>query len=364
MKILFIAPANSIHTVRWINTLSKKGNKVLLVSLLSHREQVNTICKNVNVSYLKFGGRKGYYLNAPYLNQLYKKFQPDIINVHYASGYGTLARITRLPHILLSVWGSDVYDFPYESKWKMNVIRKNLQYAEKIASTSHAMARQVSKLIGNAEVMITPFGVDTKKFKRMHLQKEDCFTVGIIKALTYKYGVDIVIKAFYRFLEETKIDNARLLIYGDGEQKKELIKLCKKLNISEKVYFEGYIPNEDVPNILNDIDVICLGSRLDSESFGVSAVEAMACEVPVIATDVDGFLEVIQDNITGYIVPRNDYKSMASRLLLLYKNKNLRKTMGSESRKRVVELYHWDNNVESMIQIYKSISKSKQNMVN
>ena len=70
MKILFIAPANSVHTVRWINALSEKENQVLLVSLPNHSEKKNTINSSVQVKYLPVSGMKGYYLNANALKKL------------------------------------------------------------------------------------------------------------------------------------------------------------------------------------------------------------------------------------------------------------------------------------------------------
>ena len=75
-------------------------------------DQIN---KNIHQHQLKYKGGVGYYLNAKELRKLKKEISPDIINVHYASGYGTLARKSKLCPILLSVWGSDVYDFPNKS---------------------------------------------------------------------------------------------------------------------------------------------------------------------------------------------------------------------------------------------------------
>ncbi|WP_294143627.1 glycosyltransferase [uncultured Clostridium sp.] len=355
MKILFLAPANSIHTVRWVNALSEKGNQVLLVSLPNHSETQNRLHKEVQIEYLPVRGTKGYYLNAGILKKSARNFQPDIINAHYASGYGTLARIAHLPNVILSVWGSDVYDFPYNNRINHYIIKKNLNYAVHLASTSYAMAEQVKRLVGDKDIIITPFGVDTERFMRFEKDDEDYFTAGIIKTLSYKYGIDTVIKAFALFAKKVETtEKVRLLIYGEGEQKAELLELCKQLKIDDKCFFKGYVKNSELPQILKNIDVACFGSRLDSESFGVSAVEAMSCEVPVIVTDVDGFKEVVEDKITGYIVKRDSPDEMAEALEQLYLNKELRFTMGENGRERVKKLYDWSDNVEIMIELYHS----------
>lgn len=365
MKILFLAPANSIHTVRWVNALAERGNKVVLASLSNHRDEKKIIAEKVKIVYLPVQGTKGYYLNAHYLFRLYKKICPDVVNAHYASGYGTLARIARLPHLLLSVWGSDVYDFPYESKIKMYILKKNLLYAERLASTSNAMARQVERLIGKRKIAITPFGVDIDRFKKAEeLKKEQgIFTVGIVKTLDYKYGIDVVIKAFSIFDKRMGKEAAerRLVIYGEGKDREELGKLCYRLGIERKVIFKGTIDNSKVPLALNQMDAACFGSRLDSESFGVSVVEAMACEVPVVVTDTDGFKEVVVDGQTGYIVKRDDCEEMAEKICLLFQDGETRRRFGSNGRIRVKELYDWERNVNEMIDIYNKITEEKKN---
>jgi len=357
---MFISAANSIHTIRWVSALAERGNQVFLISLPNHKSTSDSISKAVKIVYLPFSGAKGYYLNALCIKKLYSKINPDIINVHYASGYGTLARVARLPHVILSVWGSDVYDFPYENKLKHYIITRNLLYAEKIASTSNAMAKQVHKLIGKCEVTVTPFGVDTSVFRKGPVKRNsDMFTVGIVKTLAPKYGIDTVIRAFAHFYKSINTENVQLLIYGKGEQRDDLSSLCQTLNIQDKVTFCGYIPNAEVPAALNQMDVVALGSIYDSESFGVAAVEAMACELPVIATNVAGFKEVIEDNVTGFIVPRNDYEAMGEYLLKLYRDSALREQLGKAARKRVLKLYNWEDNVTTMNNLYAQYSIRK-----
>lgn len=147
MKILFLSAANSIHTVRWVNALSERGNEVVLVSQRNHQVMENAISEAVRVIYLHFGGVAGYYLNAIEMHNICEREQADVINVHYASGYGTLARIAKLPNVILNVWGSDVYEFPCRGKIQEKILRKNLAYANIIASTSYAMKCQIEKFL-------------------------------------------------------------------------------------------------------------------------------------------------------------------------------------------------------------------------
>lgn len=361
MKIIFLGEAASIHTIRWVNSLSKQGIEVILVSLRGQTSKIDGIDKKVKVIYLPFGTKLGYYLNIYSLKKIISKEKPDIINAHYASGYGTLGRLSGFKKKLLNVWGSDVYDFPNESKMKKKIIEKNLKSYSAIASTSHCMAEETKKYLEdkNRKIYITPFGVDTEKFRNLNIEKsKNEIVIGIVKTLTEKYGVEYLIRAIKELeniLSEDIFSKIRLVIYGEGELKDKLENLSKELKIDDKVLFKGYISNENVPIALNKMDIFVVPSILDSESFGVATVEAMSCEVPVIASSVGGLKEVVVDNETGYLVSKKNCKEIADKLKKLILDKELRISLGKAGRKRVLENYNWDSNVKYMIKIYEEI---------
>lgn len=351
MKIALIAPANSIHTVKWANAFAARGHKVRLYSLPNHMNQSEAIDGRVEIVYLKTGGFGGYLRDGKELRRELERFRPDIVNAHYASGYGTLARMAKVHPLLLSVWGSDVYDFPYKSPLHKHMIWKNIQNADRLASTSHVMAEQVKRLYPyEKEIFVTPFGVDTARFCKQDAQKE-CFTVGVVKLLEDKYGLTYLIRGFAKFLKKLPAgEKAKLLIYGKGSRRDDLQALIEQLGIADSARLCGAIPNTQVPSAISGMDVFCVPSVLNSESFGVSAVEAMACEVPVIASDVDGFTETVADGVTGFLVPREDAEAIAERLFQLHADAQLRREMGLAGRERVERLYDWEKNVSTMEQ--------------
>lgn len=364
MRVLFLSAANSVHTIRWVHALAERGCRVVLVSEKNHKAKEEAVTDKVKIIYLPFEGAKGYYLNAMALHHIYKAGRFDVINVHYASGYGTLARMAKLPDIILNVWGSDVYDFPYESQLKEKILKRNLAYAGKLASTSHSMARQTEKFLAKKrKIAVTPFGVDTEWFKpkeNIKSDNDDSFVLGIVKSLSPKYGIATVIKAFAAFAQKIpreEKEKIRLEIYGRGELLDELKELAANLHLENQIFFGGYVENRKIPSLLNKMDVFMLGSESESESFGVAAVEAMACELPVVATNVSGFREVIDNGKTGYLVPVGDYKAMAEKIFILYGDAGLRERMGKAGRKRVEELYNWEKNVDEMMRVYREKEK-------
>lgn len=352
MRIAVLSAAKSIHTEKWVRALRQRGHEVALFSLPEHRAARDP---GVETHYLSRGGNPGYYFGAGELKKLLAQFRPDVLNAHYATGYGTLARRCTFHPLLLSVWGSDVYDFPNGGWINRSIIIKNLRAADAIASTSRAMAAQVRRIyFEDKKIYITPFGVDTAEFNRLAQPDGDRLTVGIVKALEEKYGVEYLIRAFSLLTSRLKKSGkllpggARLQIYGGGSLGPRLRRLAIKLGLGETVEFFGPVRHSQVPELLSKMDIFCCPSISDSESFGVAAVEAMACGVPVVASDVDGFREVVEDRVTGFIVKRRDPAMLANKLYELACDPGLRERMGDAGRQHVRAHYEWDSCVNAM----------------
>lgn len=355
MRIALLSPAKSVHTLKWAAALSEKGHSVRVFSIKEHAAKEGLYPSQVEMKYINCGGGAGYWFGGAELKKFLGEFKPDILNAHYATGYGTLARKCGFHPLLLSVWGSDVYDFPEKGSFCKKLLVKNLENAEALASTSNVMAERVRSLYNcGKKIYITPFGVDTDKFSRLGEPDKRALTIGIVKTLEPKYGVDFLLRAFAllkaRLEKENKIPEGglNLLIYGSGSKLGDLKKLSVQLGIDGWVDFKGAVPHSQVPEILCGLDIYCAPSVLDSESFGVAAVEAMSCMVPVAVSDADGFREVVEDNVTGFIVKKRDFVTLANKLYILACDRELRKRMGEAGRKRVMEKYRWQDNVLEM----------------
>lgn len=363
MKILFLSAAKSIHTVKWVNAFAGRGHEVFLVYNKGHEPKEDMLDGRIHLHCLKYGGGAGYYLNAPELRKLTEKIAPDVINVHYASGYGTLARCAHLPGYILSIWGSDVYEFPYQGRIKCRILKKNVRNARYLASTSNCMAAQLKNVMGDQslEMTITPFGVDLGLFnpEQYSEKKSEDIVIGTIKALEDKYGIKELLTAFGKLrtelLEEQFERPVKLVIYGDGSQKEELGRLIQDMGLSGCAELKGRIPNVKVPETLNGLDIFCALSK--KESFGVSAVEAMAMKKPVVVSDADGFKEVVENGQTGIIVSRENADEAKAAMKKLVLDQELRRAMGQKGRERVEKFYAWEGNVDIMLKLYEEAVK-------
>jgi glycosyltransferase involved in cell wall biosynthesis len=355
VRVALLSGANCIHTTRWANGLAAAGLDIHLISLhkLGHR-----LDDRVTLHTLPFSPPWGYFLAFRALKKLLNTIKPDLVNTHYASGYGTLSRLARCYPNLLSVWGSDVYDFPARSFIHRRLLKQNLKAATAIASTSRCMAVETAKNFDHKHVFITPFGVDDTLFRPADKpeQNKSKLVIGTVKVLQKKYGVDTLIEAFcLAWKQAGKPRDMLLEITGDGPEKASLEKLARELGVHQQVLFNGAVSHERVPEMLNRLDIYVALSRFDSESFGVAIIEASACGLPVIVSDADGPAEVVRDNVTGLVVEKEAPQKAAEALTLLINNEELRATMGQAGVNHVKQNYTWKCSVEDMLSSYEHV---------
>ena len=358
MKLLLIGPINSIHFKRWIISLSEIGWQVHVVS--QHKDRDFCFPKDVVFHQLKYSGQAGYFLNFIHLKRLVASIQPDIINCHYASGYGTMAMLAKCSRLVMSVWGSDVYDFPFKSKFHKWLIRKNLTSAATVASTSNCMAMHVKKLCPEIKkIKVTPFGVDLNVYVGITpkpAKQKSKLVIGTVKTMSPKYGIDTLIDAFALLLQllrgkmEFATTDIELRLVGGGEQTVELRALAKRLGIADKVNFVGQVPHSLVPQELAKLDIYVALSR--QESFGVAVIEAAAAGIPVVVSDTGGLPEVMVHLETGFVVPKENPGAAAMAMERLALDPGLRYKMGHAGQAYVAHHYSWDACVQTMLDVY------------
>jgi L-malate glycosyltransferase len=357
VKVAILAPATSIHAIRWAEGLAAAGFEIVLATQHPPKQDLDP---RVRLEVLPHRGTPGYFLNARPLRAILRRTTPDLVNAHYASGYGTLARLAGHRPMLLSVWGSDVFDFPGRSPLHRWWLRRTLRWADGIASTSKAMAQEVRRLVPEiAEVAITPFGVDTNLFRPRIAETIDPdpqrLVVGTVKTMAHVYGIDILIRAFAAAVSDPAMPpamaNATLLrLAGDGPELPAYRRLAARLGVEDKVEFIGSVPHASVPRVLQGLDVYAALSR--RESFGVAVIEASACGVPAIVSDAGGLPEVVSPDETGLVVPREDVSAAATAIRRMLLDADLRSRLGKAGRRRVESLYAWDRSIETMAAVY------------
>lgn len=361
MKICFVAPANSSHIHKWCSWFSNHGHKIDVISFTPGEipgAEVHLVNLGVDPDGSDLG--KILYLTAgAKIKKILQAIRPDVINAHYATSYGATLALSGVKGYALSIWGSDIYDFPRRSILHRTLLKYSLRKASHLFSTSQAMADEAGHYT-DRPFAITPFGVDMELFHPAKRDREDgSFVIGTVKTLASLYGIDYLLQAAAMLRSEHPEMNLRVRIAGDGPQEKEIKQLAAELGISDIVEFLGRIPQEACAREWANLDAAVIPS-IRYESFGVSAVEAQACGVPVIISEVGGLMETTVPGESSIVVPRENARAIADAVWQLYCDPELRKRMGAAGRKNVTGKYELNHCFAAIEKLLLTISKEDE----
>lgn len=359
MKICYLADAKSVHTQRWVKSISTANIDVIIISFREAKIEgipVFTIStpKILNVSpSAAFWSRFHYLFGKNQVKKILNDFKPDILHSFWATSYGFLGARMKHPNFLVSVWGQDITKSPNKSlimKWIIKYVFKKAKF---VYCTSKYLVNETKIYINdNKKIIRIPFGIENNFFVQEQKDKNNIIIIGSTKSLEKNYGLDILIKAFSKV--HNKFPNIRLKLVGSGTYKNKLVKLINKLGIKEYCELIPAIDHKEMPEVLSYFDIYVMPS-VEPESFGVAALEASAVGIPVIGSGIGGIPEIVINNRTGILVPPNDEHALTQALTELLKSKQKRIDFGQNGRKFVKAEYQWENNLQKLIQSYHTL---------
>jgi glycosyltransferase involved in cell wall biosynthesis len=157
--------------------------------------------------------------------------------------------------------------------------------------------------------------------------------------------VEYFLRALPLILREVE---AEAVLIGDGPERERLLSLAEELGVTHRVYFLGKRAHAEMPGLLSSADLAVIPSLMEATS--VAALEAMACELPVVASDVGGLPEIIDQEV-GALFKAGDPEALAAEVVRLLGDRDLREK-GASARKRVVARWSNDRLVDRHLEIY------------
>ena len=364
IKICIISTIRNAHIIRWARILISRGYDVVIISSEPNEWEI----KGIDIIECLSVGRSSYLENifaqfkrTLLMRQRIRETKPDVVHIHsldyiHPLVFGIVNCVTGdFRNLIISVWGSDITGSTDSSQRKRGVWAKKvlLNQAREITASTRFLAAATEKIIENTRaVHIVPFGIDCRLFKRRkeRLPAKEinlCF----IKHLTAKYGPDYLLKAMPIVLGQ--VANVHLTMVGHGNMDTVLKKMARDMGIEKNVSFKGYIQNEHLPEVLAQMDIFVMPSLY--ESFGVSAIEAQAMGIPVVASNVGGVPEALLDGETGLLVEPGSPEALAGAIIKLATNPELRKKMGKAGRKFVLDRFDIERNVTLIEALYRKV---------
>jgi L-malate glycosyltransferase len=287
----------------------------------------------------------------------------DVLHVHYAVPNAVSAVLAReivapqpLP-VVTTLHGTDVTLVGNDPNY-LETTRWGILQSDAVTAVSESLRRATVEQLGieGGRIEVIPNFIDSTRFEeartgpgaRRWARPGERVLVHISNFRPVKRVLD-VIAIFERVHRQTP---ARLLMVGDGPERGRVEQYCREHRICHAITFIGSLPL--IEEVLVGADLFLLPS--ENESFGLAALEAMACEVPVIASCAGGLPEVVIHGETGYLCPVGDVEGMASAALKLLGDEDLRRRMGEAARSLAGERFSQEAVVRRYRTIYEQVT--------
>jgi len=231
------------------------------------------------------------------------------------------------------------------------------QLADRVLVVSHEIKEVVRRLfhLGRSKVLVLKNGIvlDDSPLKPIELEQEFHLTRNRLKLIAVGRlvplkGFDVLVRAVSELVNQG-LDNLLVLIVGEGVERSRLERLIQDLRIGSYVKFLGL--RHDVMDLMKACDLFVLPSRY--EGLSIAMIEAMACGLPIISSDVRGLRDYIKDEQNGLLFPVDDYKALAKSILRLANDKSLKERLSHGARKSFEKEYDMRKNIRSIDMLFK-----------
>lgn len=282
----------------------------------------------------------------------------DILHVHYAIPHGVSGLLskqilseTKDIKLITTLHGTDITLVGLEPSF-LPLVKYSLAQSDAITAVSQYLKDKTNQQFNSGkEINVIYNFVDTELYKRSECAKiKNRFSTNGEKILVHVSNfrpVKRVTDTIKILAEVIKHHPAKLLLIGDGPDRNEAEKLAREMGLCQDVFFLG--KQNALPELLSCADIFLLPSQ--SESFGLSALEAMSCGVPVVASNIGGIPELVCHNECGYVAEFGDTERMAKYVRELFDNPKKLAIFSENARKRAVQ----DFNINKIVPQYEEL---------
>lgn len=315
-----------------------------------------------------FTGAWSYVMAAqPVCRRLLREYRYSVIHYFFGLPTGALALCTpgadRIPSVV-SLRGSDVPGYDTTNRLLglahgllRPVTRRIWRRADAVVALSAALREQAKRTLPGRAMEVIPNGVDATRFTPGIANGRP--SAAMVRLLTVarlirRKGLDDLLRAMALLNDEP----AHLTIQGSGADGAQLEKLAVSLGVQDRVSFSGFRVRERLPEIYQAADIFVMPSL--SESFGLAVIEAMACGLPVVISQVGGMIEYVEDGVNGLIVPLRDPHALAQAIRRLIRDPSRRQAMGRRNAEKIRGSYTTGVVAEAYLATYERVIAARR----
>jgi glycosyltransferase involved in cell wall biosynthesis len=367
---VLLVGGTEIQTLDLVVVLGGSGYNVTVCCYFEYTDEMvkRFEIAGATVHLMKCKRAKGLWHLAKGLLKIFRERKPDVIHVQYvAPGFVPIvaARLAGVKTIFATV-----HQPGRTYGWKAKFL---LRSAARLCTAFFCNSRSVEESWFGDSMLFTPQSaigsrrhwtiynaIDTELISqvvadthRQSLRISMGFgerpVIGCVARLRWEKGQAVLLEAMAEVVKS--VPEAMLIMVGDGPDRLSLELKAKSLGLKNNILWLGQKSPEEVYQLYGIMDVVAVPSLF--EGFGLSAAEAMAAGRPVVASSVDGLNEIVEQGVTGHLVPADDKSALASRLLELLCKPDAVESMGSEGQKRVKKYFSSDAFANAICAAYK-----------
>lgn len=368
MKVLYFTRTQSPHDLRFTLALSHTEHQVFVLCLepKPERDWPNGVTE---IQWQGMNVRNGWQIDPQHLERFKKileEVKPDLIHAGPIQTAAYAAARSGFHPLVSMSWGSDLLEnIDHDEEWH-RVTRFTLANTDVLVGDCASVGQKAASLGFNlSRYKQFPWGVNLFHFSpsgsanlREELGWQDKIVFLSNRSFEPLYGVDVLIEAFSN---ASKLNSdLRLLLFGKGSQEDALHKRINELGLEERVRFGGLATLEELPDIYRSVDFYLSASHSDGSS--VSLMEALACGLPVIVSDIPGNLEWIDENEQGWLFKDGDSAECARKLLLAASQVKELQKMKKGNRTLAESRADWTKNFKVLLEAYQlAVDRNKAN---
>ncbi len=356
MRILYVSLDYTPHDYRFLASLAQTEHQVFYLRLQRGPRQVEDRPVPLPVEQVQWAGGKGLFRwsDLPRLvldfRRVIRRLKPDLIHAGPIQSSAFLAALSGFRPLLTMSWGFDLMEDVHRNAWMGWITRFTLRRSTFFVSDAE-VTRQKAIAYGMtpARTLVFPWGVDLSHFSPAPKgQQRGRFTLFCNRSWEPRYGVDVLARAFVQVAHQNpEVD---LLLLGGGSQASLLHEILRRGDVWDRVTMPGHIPQRDLPRFYHMADLFISPSHIDGSS--VSLMEALACGLPCLVSDIPANREWIRDGEAGWLFPDGDWQALVATILHILAHREDLPRVGQAARRLAEKRADWQINFRRLLEAY------------
>ena len=359
MKVIYFSFDYSPHDHRFLASLAETEHEVFYVRLQRGPRQVEDRPVPAKIQQMLWAGGQSEFRwhDLPKLvmdfRRVVERIKPDLIHAGPIQTCAFIAALSGFRPILTMSWGFDLMDDVHKSKWMERVTCYTLQRSTFFTSDANVTRDKAIAYGMNPEsTVVFPWGVDLQHFapenRKSKIVNRKSFTLFCNRSWEPRYGVDVLAKAFVKVAQQNP--NVDLLLIGGGSQAQTLRGILQRGGVLDRVTMPGQVTQKELPRFYHMADLYISPSHVDGSS--VSLMEALACGLPCLVSDIPANKEWVTEGENGWLFPDGDADALAAKILDAIRLRENLSAMGESARRSAERRADWKKNFGQLLVAY------------